>query len=133
MFLFAGESSQAKRLKVDVESATESSEASPSPVMISDALATFFGTGEREMLQEEALRRVWEYIKVNQLEVGIRCTCRAFLTWFQVSFSVMIILSIYSFLYSLYFKSVKCLIVLHPLLSSLLFHKAHVPCGEVIY
>ncbi|KAL6332791.1 hypothetical protein AAG906_015054 [Vitis piasezkii] len=62
------ESSQAKRLKVDVESATESSEASPSPVMISDALATFFGTGEREMLQEEALRRVWEYIKVNQLE-----------------------------------------------------------------
>lgn len=70
LFLYSGESSQAKRLKVDVESATETSEASSSRVMISEALATFFGTGEREMLQEEAIRRVWEYIKANQLEVG---------------------------------------------------------------
>ena len=70
MFLFPGESSQAKRLKVVVESVTESSEASSSRVRISEALATFFGTGEREMLQEEAIRRVWEHIKANRLEVG---------------------------------------------------------------
>ncbi|XP_057765023.1 uncharacterized protein LOC130985875 isoform X2 [Salvia miltiorrhiza] len=31
-------------------------------------LAKFFGTGEKEMLQSEALGRVWEYIKANQLE-----------------------------------------------------------------
>lgn len=37
--------------------------------MMSDALAKFFGTGEKEMLQSEALGRVWEYIKTNQLEV----------------------------------------------------------------
>ncbi|KAM7501040.1 hypothetical protein LguiA_025454 [Lonicera macranthoides] len=62
------EPSQAKRVKVDVESATESTESVLPPVMISDALANFFGTGEREMLQSEAFRRVWEYIKVNHLE-----------------------------------------------------------------
>lgn len=39
------------------------------PVALSDALIEFFGTGEREMLQSEALKRIWDYIKVNQLEV----------------------------------------------------------------
>lgn len=67
---FAEEPSQAKRVKVDVESATESTESVRLPVMISDALANFFGTGEREMFQSEAFRRIWEYIKVNHLEVG---------------------------------------------------------------
>ncbi|CAL5409387.1 unnamed protein product [Camellia sinensis] len=62
------ESVQSKRLKVDVESAPESTEPGPAPVIISEALAKFFGTGEREMLQSEALSRIWEYIKVNQLE-----------------------------------------------------------------
>ncbi|KMZ67492.1 SWIB/MDM2 domain containing protein [Zostera marina] len=38
------------------------------PVALSDALIEFFGTGEREMLQSEALKRIWDYIKVNQLE-----------------------------------------------------------------
>ncbi|KAF3451821.1 hypothetical protein FNV43_RR07917 [Rhamnella rubrinervis] len=62
------ESSQAKKAKVEVEPPTESTEIGPSPVIISEALAKFLGTGEREMLQPEALRRVWEYIKVNNLE-----------------------------------------------------------------
>ena len=40
-------------------------------VVISDALATFFGTEEKEMLQSEALKRIWDYIKENQLEVWL--------------------------------------------------------------
>ncbi|KAH7546810.1 uncharacterized protein LOC107434308 [Ziziphus jujuba] len=56
-----------KRRKVDVEAETKSTESGPS-VIISEALANFFGVGEREMLQSEVLRRVWEYIKVNHLE-----------------------------------------------------------------
>lgn len=61
-------SSQAKRLKVDGVAADECSEDGPSPVIISEALAKFFGTGEREMHQPEALRRVWDYVKVKRLE-----------------------------------------------------------------
>ncbi|KAG5002048.1 hypothetical protein AAZX31_08G312700 [Glycine max] len=56
-----------KKQKVDVESGTRSAEPTPS-VIISDALANFFGITGREMLQSEVLRRIWEYIKVNQLE-----------------------------------------------------------------
>ncbi|KAI3740901.1 hypothetical protein L2E82_31376 [Cichorium intybus] len=37
-------------------------------VIISEALANCLGTVEREMSQSEALRLVWEYIKVNNLE-----------------------------------------------------------------
>lgn len=60
-----------KRLKAVVfESATKCTESSPPAMIISDALAKFFGTGEREMLQSEAVRRVWEYVRVNQLEVS---------------------------------------------------------------
>lgn len=59
-----------KKPKVEVESVTHSAESGPI-VVISEALAIFFGTGEREMLKSEVLRRVWEYIKYNQLEVGI--------------------------------------------------------------
>lgn len=62
------EPGQAKRLKVDAESTSESFETGPSPVIISEALSKFFSTGEREMLQSEVLRHVWEYIKVNHLE-----------------------------------------------------------------
>lgn len=48
------------------------------PIMISDALAQFFGTGERKMLRAEALGRVWEHIKSNHLEV---CTLSCFLIY----------------------------------------------------
>ncbi|XP_020083314.1 upstream activation factor subunit spp27-like [Ananas comosus] len=44
------------------------------PVAISDALAKFFGTGERAMLQSDALRRVWDYIKSNRLEDPMNST-----------------------------------------------------------
>lgn len=68
--LLAEQSVQAKRLKGEDESARQSPDSSLLPVILSDPLAKFFGTGEREMLQSEALGRVWEYIKVNQLEVS---------------------------------------------------------------
>lgn len=58
-----------KRLKVETESAPASSEGVPSLIIISDALAQFLDTSERKMLQSEALKGVWEYIKVNNLEV----------------------------------------------------------------
>ncbi|BAT88573.1 hypothetical protein LR48_Vigan09g063000 [Vigna angularis] len=56
-----------KKQKVDVDSGKRITEPTPS-VIISDALANFFGITEREMLQSEVLRRIWEYIKVNRLE-----------------------------------------------------------------
>lgn len=59
---------QAKKVKVEDDSTKQSSNSSLLPVIISEALAKFFGTGEKEMLQSEALGRVWEYIKANQLE-----------------------------------------------------------------
>ncbi|WRX26170.1 SWIB/MDM2 domain - like 10 [Theobroma cacao] len=68
------ESSQAKRVKVDVESTTESVERGPNPVIISEALAKFLGAGGREMLATEAKRRVWEYIEVNRLEDPLNST-----------------------------------------------------------
>ncbi|KAL0443012.1 UNVERIFIED_CONTAM: hypothetical protein Slati_2023900 [Sesamum latifolium] len=64
----AEQSSQAKKSKLEDVSQNQSSDPSLLPVIISDALAKFFGTGAREMLQSEALGRVWEYIKINQLE-----------------------------------------------------------------
>ncbi|KAL8462393.1 hypothetical protein ACS0TY_032620 [Phlomoides rotata] len=63
------QTAQNKKPKVDV---VESGSASDDPVpivIISEALASFFGTDEREMSQAEVLRQMWEYIKVNQLEV----------------------------------------------------------------
>lgn len=66
--LFA-EQPVAKRQKVDVESGTQNDELATS-VAISDTLANFFGVTGREMPQSEVLRRVWEYIKVHQLEVS---------------------------------------------------------------
>ncbi|PSR96256.1 hypothetical protein CEY00_Acc26304, partial [Actinidia chinensis var. chinensis] len=56
-----------KKPKVEVESGATSAESGP-VVIISELLANFFGTGEREMLHSEVLGRIWEYIKVNQLE-----------------------------------------------------------------
>lgn len=63
------EQSGSKKPKVDPESVPKSTESGPS-VIISEALATFFGVGGREMLQSEVLRRIWEYIKLHNLEVG---------------------------------------------------------------
>ncbi|KAK9050401.1 hypothetical protein SSX86_030629 [Deinandra increscens subsp. villosa] len=60
--------SSRKRSKGNVEPAAESTDNVPCQVIISDALANCLGTGEREMSESEALRLVWEYIKVNNLE-----------------------------------------------------------------
>uniref|UniRef100_A0A1J3HEH2 Upstream activation factor subunit spp27 n=1 Tax=Noccaea caerulescens TaxID=107243 RepID=A0A1J3HEH2_NOCCA len=64
---------QAKRAKAEVESKTETetettTEPVSSTVALSEPLAKFFGTGETEMTDEEIIRRVWEYIKLNNLE-----------------------------------------------------------------
>nr|GFA04253.1 hypothetical protein [Tanacetum cinerariifolium] len=61
------ESSRKKsKVKTDPE---ERADNIPSHVILSDALANCLGTEEREMSHSEALRLVWEYIKVNNLEV----------------------------------------------------------------
>lgn len=61
----------AKRLKItSVESSAECTGPRASPVIISSALANFLGTGEREMQQSEVMSRVWEYIRINQMEVS---------------------------------------------------------------
>ncbi|CAH2078264.1 unnamed protein product [Thlaspi arvense] len=69
------DSGQAKRAKAEVETKTEAetestTEPVSSTVALSEPLAKFFGTGETEMTDEEIIRRVWEYIKLNNLEVG---------------------------------------------------------------
>ncbi|XP_073308774.1 uncharacterized protein [Primulina huaijiensis] len=53
--------------KADVESGSKRDDPVPI-VLISEALASFFETDEREMSQAEVLRQMWEYIKLNQLE-----------------------------------------------------------------
>ncbi|KAK1274406.1 hypothetical protein QJS04_geneDACA022681 [Acorus gramineus] len=57
-----------KRVKTAQAVSPTENEAGAYPVMISDALAKFLGTKEKEMPQSEALKRVWDYIKNNQLE-----------------------------------------------------------------
>ncbi|CAH9093495.1 unnamed protein product [Cuscuta epithymum] len=59
---------QAKRLKVETTSKPDNEDSSSQSVMISDALAKFLGSSEREMLQSEALQRVLDYVKVNRQE-----------------------------------------------------------------
>ncbi|XP_068634191.1 uncharacterized protein [Aristolochia californica] len=71
-----------KKLKTTgADTATDSTDTESPPILISDLLANFFGTGEKEMQQPEAEKRVWDYIKVNQLEdplnsMVIRCDAR---------------------------------------------------------
>lgn len=61
---------QAKRLKVEADSvATKVEQPVSSTVTISDALAKFFESEEKEILQTDAVKRIWDYIKLNQLEV----------------------------------------------------------------
>ncbi|XP_076887208.1 uncharacterized protein LOC143537296 isoform X2 [Bidens hawaiensis] len=39
-----------------------------SPLPISDELAQFFGTGEHELSRSEVVKRIWDYIKQNDLQ-----------------------------------------------------------------
>ncbi|KAI3765335.1 hypothetical protein L2E82_15365 [Cichorium intybus] len=61
--------SSRKKQKVKVDPAVESSDFVPCQVIISEALANCLEMEERKMSQSEALRLIWEYIKVNNLEV----------------------------------------------------------------
>ncbi|KAJ4899748.1 hypothetical protein Rs2_13699 [Raphanus sativus] len=56
-----------RETKTETEN-TEPVASSTSAVALSEPLAKFFGTGETEMTEEEIIRRVWEYIKLNNLE-----------------------------------------------------------------
>lgn len=63
--------SSSKKARVESEPAIAVKAAEPSvcpSVIISEALASFFGVDGREMLQSEVLRRIWEYIRANHLE-----------------------------------------------------------------
>lgn len=53
--------------------APTSAPAPAAPIVISDALAKFFGTSEKEMPQSEVYKRIEEYIKAEGLEVGEVC------------------------------------------------------------
>lgn len=86
----AEQADQAKRLKVEADpmaakveahsvaakvevhsTAAKVKQPDSSTVAISDALAKFFGSEEKEIPQTEAFKRIWEYIKLNQLEVDV--------------------------------------------------------------
>ena len=66
---------ESKKLKAADVSATEITkpDSDEYPMVISDSLAKFFGSEEREILKSVALSRVWDYIKANQLEVSSGC------------------------------------------------------------
>uniref|UniRef100_A0A7N1A2L8 DM2 domain-containing protein n=1 Tax=Kalanchoe fedtschenkoi TaxID=63787 RepID=A0A7N1A2L8_KALFE len=61
-------SGQAKRLKLELESAPQDVKPGSSQFKLSVDLVKFFGTEEKYMTQSEAIQRVLDYIKVNQLE-----------------------------------------------------------------
>lgn len=66
------EPSQAKKVKVElVDSGLPTGNGEPRPILVmSEALSHFFGTEEREVLKAEVLKGIWEYIRVNKLEVS---------------------------------------------------------------
>lgn len=39
------------------------------PLQLSDAFAKFLGTGETTIVRSDAVKRIWDYIKQNQLQV----------------------------------------------------------------
>lgn len=41
------------------------------PLKLSDALVKFLGTGESELSRSEVVKRIWNYIKENSLQVSI--------------------------------------------------------------
>jgi len=62
---------QSKKPKVEESQAPATASSSETAhIVISESLAKFFGTSEKEMLQSEVYKRVEEYIKAEGLEVG---------------------------------------------------------------
>ena len=60
-----------KKAKVEESEVPSTESDGPAPIVISEALAKFFGTSEKEMLQSEVYNRIEEYIKTKGLEVGL--------------------------------------------------------------
>ncbi|XP_057529044.1 uncharacterized protein LOC130807738 [Amaranthus tricolor] len=58
-----------KKAKVEEYEVPSTEPASSPSIVISEALAKFFGTSEKEMLQSEVYKRIEEYIKTEGLEV----------------------------------------------------------------
>lgn len=67
-----------KKLKTEVVVGAAEPDGGQYPVVISDGLAKFFGSEEKKMPETEAFRRLWDYIKANQLEVSVICNGYAF-------------------------------------------------------
>uniref|UniRef100_A0A7N0UGV2 DM2 domain-containing protein n=1 Tax=Kalanchoe fedtschenkoi TaxID=63787 RepID=A0A7N0UGV2_KALFE len=61
-------SSHAKRVRVEAEPVSEDVKTGSSQLRLSEGLVRFLGTEEKYMTQAEAMQRVWDYIKINQLE-----------------------------------------------------------------
>ncbi|CAI9286826.1 unnamed protein product [Lactuca saligna] len=64
---------QNKRVKEDEEEQKEKKQKTKSsgfvvPLPMSEALVQFFGTGEIELSRSEVVKRIWEYIKRNDLQ-----------------------------------------------------------------
>ncbi|XP_057540490.1 uncharacterized protein LOC130818357 [Amaranthus tricolor] len=57
-----------KKAKVEESEVPSTESDGPAPIVISEALAKFFGTSEKEMLQSEVYNRIEEYIKTKGLE-----------------------------------------------------------------
>lgn len=45
------------------------------PLQLSDALVKFFGTGESALSRADVVKRMWEYIKQNNLQVFFFLPC----------------------------------------------------------
>lgn len=45
------------------------------PLQLSDALVKFFGTGESALSRADVVKRMWEYIKQNNLQVCFFLPC----------------------------------------------------------
>lgn len=45
------------------------------PLQLSDALVKFFGTGESALSRADVVKRMWEYIKQNNLQVYFFLPC----------------------------------------------------------
>ena len=61
-----------KKLKPTEGEPISSTETDPNqlPITMSDALVSFLETEEKELPHSEAVRRVWDHIKSNNLEVS---------------------------------------------------------------
>lgn len=51
------------------------------PLPLSDALVNFFGTGESELSRADVVKKMWQYIKENELQVfhsswSLHCFCQ---------------------------------------------------------